>query len=75
MVPFIPIKNVTMEEAVALSKEVAQTVGERFGLPVYLYEKSASATHRENLSAVRKGEFEGLSDKMKLRNGHRFRPF
>lgn len=55
-----------MEEAVALSKEVAQTVGERFGLPVYLYEKSASATHRENLSAVRKGEFEGLSDKMKL---------
>lgn len=65
VVPFIPIKNVTMEEAVALSKEVAQTVGERFGLPVYLYEKSASAMHRENLSAIRKGEFEGLSNKMK----------
>jgi len=55
-----------VDVVVALSKEVAQTVGERFGLPVYLYEKSASATHRENLSAVRKGEFEGLSDKMKL---------
>ncbi|MDR2816981.1 MAG: glutamate formimidoyltransferase [Proteiniphilum sp.] len=65
VVPFIPVKNVTMEEAVALSKEVAKTVGERFGIPVYLYEKSASAIHRENLSAVRKGEFEGLADKMK----------
>lgn len=65
VVPFIPIKNVTMDEAVALSKEVAKTVGERYGLPVYLYEKSASAPHRENLAAVRKGEFEGLSEKMK----------
>ncbi|MBK5195612.1 MAG: glutamate formimidoyltransferase [Proteiniphilum sp.] len=65
VVPFIPIKNVTMEEAIALSKEVAQTVGEQFHLPVFLYEKSASAPHRENLAAVRKGEFEGLAEKMK----------
>lgn len=64
VVPFIPIKNVTMEEAIALSKEVAATVAQRFNLPVYLYEKSASAPHRENLSAVRKGEFEGLTHKM-----------
>lgn len=64
VVPFIPIKNVTMEEAVALSVEVAQTVGEQFHLPVFLYEKSASAPHRENLAAVRKGEFEGLTVKM-----------
>jgi len=64
VVPFIPIKNVTMEEAIALSKEVAEAVGERYDLPVYLYEKSASASHRENLSNIRKGEFEGLSNKM-----------
>ena len=65
VVPFIPIKNVTMEEAIAVSKEVAQQVAEKYGLPVFLYEKSASATHRENLSMVRKGEFEGMTEKMK----------
>ena len=64
--PFIPIRNVTMEEAVALSKEVAEAVGEQFQLPVFLYEKSATAIHRENLATVRKGEFEGLQEKMLL---------
>ncbi|MDD3980408.1 MAG: glutamate formimidoyltransferase [Proteiniphilum sp.] len=66
VVPFIPIRNVTMEEAVALSKEVAEAVGKQFHLPVFLYEKSATATHRENLATVRKGEFEGLQEKMLL---------
>ena len=65
VVPFIPIKNVTMEEAIAISQEVAQEVSEKYGLPVFFYEKSASAKHRENLAAVRKGEFEGMSVKMK----------
>lgn len=66
VVPFIPIRNVTMEEAVALSKEVAETASVKYHLPVYLYEKSASAPHRQNLSHVRKGEFEGLKAKMLL---------
>ncbi len=66
VVPFIPIKNVTMEECVALSKQLGEQVAERYGLPVFLYEKSASAAHRENLAAVRKGEFEGMADKIKL---------
>lgn len=66
VVPFIPIKNVTMEEAIALSKEVGAEVGKRYNLPVFLYEKSASAPHRENLAAVRKGEFEGMAEKIKL---------
>jgi glutamate formiminotransferase len=65
VVPFIPIRNVTEEEAVELSKEIAKIVSERYNLPVFLYEKSASATHRENLASVRKGEFEGLAEKMK----------
>jgi glutamate formiminotransferase len=65
VVPFIPIKNVTEEEAIALSKEVAQAVASIYDLPVFLYEKSASAAHRENLASVRKGEFEGLPEKMK----------
>lgn len=65
VVPFIPIKDVTVEDAVALSKEVAETVAEKYNLPVFLYEKSASAPHRENLAAVRKGEFEGMAEKIK----------
>ena len=66
VVPFIPIKNVSMAEAVAISKEVAKEVGERYGVPTFLYEASASAPHRVNLANVRKGEFEGLLEKMKL---------
>ena len=46
VVPFIPIRNVSMEEAINLSKEVGAEVAKRFNLPVFLYEKSASAPHR-----------------------------
>ena len=70
VVPFIPIRNVTMEEAVALSKEVGNEVAKRYNLPVFLYEKSASAPHRENLAAVRKGEFEGMAEKIKQPEWH-----
>lgn len=65
VVPFIPIKNTTMEEAITLSKEVGAKVAELYQLPVFLYEKSATSPHRENLAAVRKGEFEGMGAKMK----------
>ncbi len=64
VVPFIPIRGVTMEEAVALSREVAQAVAQRYGLPVFLYEQSATAPHRRNLAAVRRGEFEGMAEKL-----------
>ena len=64
VVPFIPIKECTMDEAIALSKEVGARVAEAYNLPVFLYEKSASAPHRENLAAIRKGEFEGMAEKI-----------
>lgn len=64
VVPFIPVKNVTMEDAIALSKEVGEEVAKRYDLPVFLYEKSATAPHRENLAAIRKGEFEGMAEKI-----------
>jgi glutamate formiminotransferase / 5-formyltetrahydrofolate cyclo-ligase len=64
VIPFIPVKNMTMKEAIQLSKDVSEEVAHHFDLPVYLYEKAASAPHRENLAEVRKGEFEGLSSKM-----------
>ena len=66
VVPFIPTKNVTMDEAVSLSREVGEKVSGLYHLPVFLYEKSATAPHRENLAAVRKGEFEGMAEKIKL---------
>lgn len=64
VVPFIPIKGCTMDEAIALSKEVGARVAEAYNLPVFLYEKSASAPYRENLAAIRKGEFEGMAEKI-----------
>lgn len=70
VVPFIPIKGCTMDDAIALSREVGATVAERYNLPVFLYEKSASAPHRENLAALRKGEFEGMAEKIKLPEWH-----
>lgn len=66
VIPFIPIKGVTMEECIDLSKEVGRTVAQLYSLPVFLYEKSAYAPHRENLAAIRKGEFEGMEEKIQL---------
>ncbi|WDV45657.1 glutamate formimidoyltransferase [Clostridiaceae bacterium M8S5] len=64
VVPFIPIKNVTMDEAIELSKEVAKEVSEKYNLPIFLYEKSASSKDRENLAKVRKGQYEGMKEKL-----------
>mgnify|MGYP003783190201 CR=1 FL=1 len=66
VVPFIPIKNVSMEEAVELAKETAREASEKYKLPVFLYEKAATDPQRENLANIRKGEFEGLAEKIKL---------
>ena len=66
VIPFIPIRNTSVEEAIELSKKVAAKVAELYNLPVFLYEKSATAPHRENLASVRKGEFEGMAEKIKL---------
>lgn len=65
VIPFIPIRNVTEEDAVELSKEVGKRIGEELEIPVFLYEKSASAPHRQNLADVRKGQYEGMAEKMK----------
>lgn len=64
VVPFIPIEGVTMAECVALAKEVAAEVAQRFKVPVFLYEEAASSPARRNLEDIRRGEFEGLAGKM-----------
>jgi glutamate formiminotransferase / 5-formyltetrahydrofolate cyclo-ligase len=65
VVPFIPIRGSSVEECVALSREVGAEVARRFGVPVFLYEESASSEKRRNLADVRKGQFEGFAEKMK----------
>jgi len=63
--PFVPVSGVTTEECIELSKEVAKKVGDELGIPVYLYEKSATKPERENLAKVRQGEYEALEEKLK----------
>lgn len=65
VVPFIPIRNVSMEECVELAKATAKEAFEAHELPSFLYEKAASAPNRENLAEVRKGQYEGMFDKVK----------
>jgi glutamate formiminotransferase / 5-formyltetrahydrofolate cyclo-ligase len=65
VVPFIPIRGSSLEDCVALSRDVGADIAERFGIPVYLYEESASAEARRNLAEIRKGQFEGFGEKMK----------
>ena len=64
VVPFIPIRNVNMEDAIALAKEVAKEISEKYNLPIFLYEKAATNPERENLAKVRKGQFEGMKEKL-----------
>ena len=64
VVPFVPIEGVTMEACIALAKDTARAVAERFNVPVYLYEDASSNPLRKNLEDIRRGEFEGLAAKM-----------
>ncbi len=64
VIPFIPIKDVTMEECVELANVLGKRLGDELNISVYLYEKAATSGHRENLAKVRKGEYEGLAEKM-----------
>lgn len=59
--PFVPLRGITMEELVARTQVLGKDLGEKLGIPVFLYEQSASAPHRKNLARIRKGEYEGLA--------------
>jgi glutamate formiminotransferase len=65
VVPFIPVRGSSVEDCVALSRVVGEEIGRKFGIPVYLYEDSATIEQRRNLAEIRKGEFEGFAEKMK----------
>jgi len=64
VIPLIPIRGVAMTDCVRLAREIGEWIGRRHDLPVYLYEEAATAEHRRDLAAIRKGEFEGFAAKM-----------
>jgi glutamate formiminotransferase/formiminotetrahydrofolate cyclodeaminase len=63
--PFVPISNVSWEEAVACATELGKRVGNELKIPVYLYEKAAPDPSRSNLAVIRAGEYEGFAEKIK----------
>ena len=63
--PLIPLKDCTKEETVEYSKQLAERIWNEAGVPIFLYEDSASAPHRVNLADIRKGQFEGMAEKVK----------
>lgn len=64
VIPFIPIRNVTMDECVALARRVGERIGRELEIPVYLYERAATRSERRDLAYVRRGEYETIRDEI-----------
>jgi len=62
VVPFVPLREVTMEDCVQLANEFGKEFAEKFSVPVFLYENAATRPERRNLADVRQGQFEGLRE-------------
>ena len=62
--PLIPVSNITMEETAAYARKLAKMVGEELNIPVYCYENAAFEEKRRNLANCRRGEYEGLANKL-----------
>jgi len=64
VVPFVPVKGVTMDECVELARRLGERVGKELEIPVFLYESAATRPERQNLAKVRKGQFEALREEI-----------
>ncbi len=64
VIPFVPISGMEMSECIELSNQLGRRIADELDIPVFLYEESATAEHRRNLAAIRKGQFEGMSEKV-----------
>ncbi len=65
VVPFVPISDVTLDDCIKLSEKFGERVARELNIPIYLYEFAARSPQRKNLSDIRKGEYEGLAEKLK----------
>jgi len=65
VVPFVPVKDTTMEDCVKISEKFGERISQELNVTVYLYEAAARKSQRKNLSDIRKGEYEGLEEKLK----------
>jgi glutamate formiminotransferase / formiminotetrahydrofolate cyclodeaminase len=63
--PFVPVEGVSLDDCAQLARKLGERVGRELGIPAYLYEHAASRPERRNLAVVRKGEYEGLEEKLK----------
>jgi glutamate formiminotransferase len=66
VLPFIPLRDASMEDAVRLAREVAERIWERLRVPTFLYGEAATTPLRRNLAHVRQGQFEGLDTRFEL---------
>jgi glutamate formiminotransferase/formiminotetrahydrofolate cyclodeaminase len=64
VVPFVPVRDVTMDDCVALARALGERVGRELAIPVYLYARAAARPERERLPDVRQGQFEGLRERI-----------
>ena len=62
VIPFMPVRGVSMDECVALARRFGEEMAQALGVPVYLYDRAALTPDRASLADVRRGEFEGLRD-------------
>nr|XP_025039948.1 formimidoyltransferase-cyclodeaminase [Pelodiscus sinensis] len=62
--PFVPVRNVTMDECVCCATRFGQQLSEELGVPVYLYGEAARQESRRSLPAIRAGEYEALPEKL-----------
>ena len=66
--PFVPVSDVSMEECVECSRQFGQQLAKEMNVPVYLYEEAQDKEYRKTLSKIRKGEYEGLEEKVQCVN-------
>ena len=64
VIPFVPTMDMTVEECIEMSKRVAQRIWDELKVPSFLYEDSATSPDRVNLAKCRKGQFEGMPEKL-----------
>jgi glutamate formiminotransferase len=69
VIPFMPVRDVSIADCIALAREVADALARGLDLPVYLYDQAARVPERRSLAEVRRGEYEGLRDA--VAGGHR----